>query len=117
MFQRTSAAMLAALVMISAVAAQAQAPAAAPSASAPATTAPFSIKTPIETLAADPGAKAVLTRDLPDLFSHPMYESFKAMSLEDLAPYSNGAITPEVLTKVNADLAQVTPASVPAKGS
>jgi hypothetical protein len=112
MFQRASAAILAALVMTSATAAQAQAPAA----SAPATTAPFSIKTPIETLAADPGAKAVLTRDLPDLFSHPMYESFKAMSLEDLAPYSNGAITPEVLTKVNADLAQVTPAPVPAKG-
>lgn len=114
MFQRTSAAIFAALVMSSAAAAQAPAPAAAPAASAPA--APFSIKTPIETLAADPGAKAVLTRDLPNLFAHPMYESFKAMSLEDLAPYSNGAITPEMLTKVNADLAQVTPAAVPAKG-
>lgn len=117
MFQRTSVAIFAALAMSSAAAAQTpgSTPASAPAPATPA--APFSIKTPIETLAADPGAKAVLSRDLPNLFSHPMYESFKAMSLEDIAPYSEGAITPEILTKVNADLAQVIPASVPAKGS
>ena len=81
----------------------------APAAPAPAATpvAKFNLDTPIEALAADEGAKAVLMADLPDVLPHPSYEMFKGMSLRQVAPYSEGKITDEVLKKVEADLAAV----------
>jgi hypothetical protein len=73
-----------------------------------AATAPaFSIDTPIEQLVANPGSKAVLDADFPEVATHPAYEQFKAMSLKQLAPYSNGIITDEKLAKASADLAAV----------
>lgn len=70
-------------------------------------TAKFTLDTPIETLMADPAAKAVVTTNLPDLPSHPMYDSFKGMSLNQLAPMSGGKLTGELLAKVGAQLAAV----------
>lgn len=92
--------------------------AASPPPSAPAAAGPaFSIRTPIATLAADPGARAVLEQDAPHLLNHPMYEAFKTLSLQELAPYSSGAITPQVLAKVDADLAKLKPAPAAAHRS
>jgi hypothetical protein len=79
-----------------------QTPAAAPAA---ATTAKFSLDTPIEALIADEKAKSVLDTDIPGLSSHPALDQFKAMSLRAVQPFSNGALTDEMLKKVETDLA------------
>lgn len=65
------------------------------------------LDTPVETLMANPKTKAVLDADLPTLASHPSYETFKAMSLNQLAPLSGGALGEELLKKIAADLAAV----------
>lgn len=85
------------------------APASAPAApAAPAAAGKFTLDTPIETLEADPKAKDVLTADLgADVSQHPAYESFKSMSLNQVAPMSGGKITDDVLKKVAADLAAI----------
>jgi hypothetical protein len=89
----------------------AQADKAAPPAAGP-NAAKFSVdSTPIETLVADARAKAVVDKSLPGIESHPAYDQFKAMTLKDVAPYSNGAITPEKLTEIQAGLDQLASAS------
>jgi hypothetical protein len=101
----------AALLVLAAAPALAQAPAAAPTpaaAPAPAAAGALSIETtPIETLVANPDAKAVLDKDLPGLTTHEAYDQFKAMTLAQVAPMSQGAITPEALKTVQADLDKV----------
>lgn len=79
----------------------------APAPAAPAAAAKFSIDTPIEQIVADPKAKAVLDADLPGVSNHQAYDMFKAMSLNQVMPMSNGKITPELLAKVQADLAKL----------
>lgn len=74
---------------------------------APAATAKFNLSTPIEQIVADPAAKAALDAALPGISTHPSYDMFKAMSLRDLAPYSDGKLTPELLAKTEAALATV----------
>lgn len=92
--------------LLFAVAAPAQAsPAPAPGPSPVA--AKYNLDTPIETLMADPAAKAVMDADFPGMANHPMYDSFKGFSLRALAPLSNGKITDALLTKAAADLAGV----------
>ncbi len=71
------------------------------------TAAAFTINTPIESLMANPAAKAVVTSHLPGIDQHPAYGQFKAMSLVDLQPWSQGMITEEVLEKITADLAKL----------
>lgn len=95
---------LAAAMMLPAVA---SAQTAAPVAAAPATTAKFTLDTPIETIVADPAGKAVIDKDLPGTTTHPMYDQFKGMSLNQVAPMAADKLTPDVLTKVAADLAAV----------
>ncbi|MEQ8410416.1 MAG: hypothetical protein RIC51_08025 [Erythrobacter sp.] len=76
---------------------------------APAEAAPvadaLTIDTPIEVLMADDRAKAVLETHLPGIGGHPSYDSFKAMSLVQLMPWSQGMITDETLANIGADLA------------
>lgn len=75
---------------------------------APATaTAKYTVDTPVETIAADPAAKAVLEANMPGLTTHAMYEQFKSMSLKQLAPMSGGRITDEALAKAGAALAAI----------
>nr|WP_315381901.1 hypothetical protein [uncultured Sphingomonas sp.] len=93
-------AIAAAMLSPAAMAQQTPAPAAAP-----ATATKFSLDTPIETLLADEKAKAVLDTDIPGLSSHPALDQFKAMSLKAVQPFSNGALTDEMLKKVETDLA------------
>lgn len=86
-------------------------PAMAQQAPAP-TTAPAAAKfssdaTPIEALAADPRAKAIIDKEMPQLLGHPAFEQFKVMTLAQLAPMSQGSITPEILAKVDAELAKI----------
>lgn len=67
----------------------------------------LTIDTPIETIAADPKGKAVLDADLANITSHPMYDQFKSMSLTQLQPMSQGALSNAALAKVKADLAAI----------
>ena len=95
----------AALSVLAAAPAFAQAPAPAP---APAAAGALSVEsTPIETLVANPAAKAVLEKDLPGLTTHEAYDQFKAMTLSQVAPMSQGAITEEGLKTVQADLDKI----------
>ena len=66
--------------------------------------APLTIDTPIEAIVAVPAGKAVLEAKMPTLLTHPSYEQFKGMSLKELQPYSQGAITDEKLADVDAAL-------------
>lgn len=95
----------AALVTTAPLAAQSM-PQATPSVT-PATAAKFTLDTPIETLRADPAAKALVDAALPELGAHAMYDSFKTMSLNQLAPMSGGKISDEILAKLGAQLAAV----------
>lgn len=67
----------------------------------------FSIDSPIEQLVANAATKTVLDTDFPGLTAHPAYEQFKAMSLKQLQPYSNGVITDDLLVKAATDFAAV----------
>ena len=97
----------AALTVLAAAPAFAQAPA-APAPAAPAAAGALSVETtPIETIVANPAGKAVLDKDLPGLTTHEAYEQFKAMTLAQVAPMSQGAITPEALKTVQADLDKI----------
>lgn len=92
-------------------AAPAVAPTAAPTAAPAAPAAPaakFNLDTPIETLMADPAAKAVLTTDFGgDLTTNPAYEQFKGMSLNQVQPYAPDKMPAELMTKIAADLAAI----------
>ena len=78
-------------------------------AKAEAKAAKYTTDTPIEKLVADEKAKAVLAKHMggQDVSAHPMYDQFKAMSLKAIAPFSQGMITNEMLTKINTDLAEI----------
>lgn len=91
-------------ILIAAAALQLQV--AAPAPAAPATAAAkLGLDTPVEELVANPKTKAVLDAELPTLAAHPSYELFKAMSLRQLAPMSQGALTEEMLQKLAPKLA------------
>lgn len=74
---------------------------------APAAAAAFTLDTPIEALVADARSKAVLDKYLPGIDQHPAFEQFKAMSLNMVAPYSQGMVNDDVLAKIAADLAAI----------
>jgi hypothetical protein len=95
--------LLAAALMLPVVA---SAQTAKPAAPAPAA-AKFTLDTPIETIVADPAGKAVIDKDLPGTTTHPMYDQFKGMSLNQVAPMAPDKLTPETLTKVATDLSAV----------
>ena len=60
--------------------------------------------TPIETLVANPAAKAVLEKNIPGISTHEAYDQFKAMTLTQVAPMSQGVVTDDIIKKVQADL-------------
>ena len=80
---------------------------AADEAAATTTAAAFSVDTPIEALMADERAKAVVAKHLPGIDQHPAYDQFKALSPKALAPFSQGMISEDMLTKLAADLAAI----------
>jgi hypothetical protein len=60
--------------------------------------------TPIEVLAADPAAAAVLNKDLPGLLTDAQYPLFKVMSLKAIREASNGDLSKSDVEKTVADL-------------
>jgi hypothetical protein len=60
--------------------------------------------TPLETLAADPAAVAILNKDLPGLLSDAQYPMFKQMSLKTLQAASGGDLSKDDVNKTVADL-------------
>jgi hypothetical protein len=81
------------------------APLIAQTAPVPAATSMVTIDSPIEAIAADAKGKAVLDATFPGMTAHPMYDQFKAMTLKQIAPMSQGAITDEAIAKAAAALA------------
>lgn len=74
----------------------------------PASGAKFTLDTPIETLVADPAAKAVLAADLhADITANPSYEMFKGMSFNQIQPYAPDKLPADLLTKIATDLAAI----------
>ncbi|MEW6598210.1 MAG: hypothetical protein AB1429_12025 [Pseudomonadota bacterium] len=94
---------LAAALAVAAVGATAPLAMAADAAAA----AKFTTDTPIQDLVANPGAKAVLDKVFPGLTTHPSYDTFKALSLKALAPYSQGKIDDAKLAEAQKALADV----------
>lgn len=97
---------LGAAMVLSAVPLAAQTAPAAPAPSAT-PTAKFTLDTPLEAIVADPAGKAIIDKDLPGTTTHSMYDQFKGMSLNQLAPMAADKLTPEALAKVQIDLAAV----------
>ena len=64
----------------------------------------YSEETPIEVLAADPAAAAVLNKDLPGLLTDAQYPIFKSMSLKAIREASNGDLSKSDVEKTVADL-------------
>jgi len=77
--------------------------AAAPAAAA----ARLNLDTPVEAIVADPAGKSVLEANLPGVTTHEHYEMFKGMGLRQLADFAPDKLPPEVLAKVEADLAAI----------
>lgn len=72
-------------------------------------TAKYSLDTPLDTLRADPAAKAVLVANMGgnDIGEHPMYEQFKGMSLNQMAAFIGDRFPPEALKKIGTELAAI----------
>lgn len=64
----------------------------------------FNVDMPIEAIAADPQAKAVLDAVFPGMTTHAMYEQFKNMSLKQLQPMAGDQITDAGIAKLAAEL-------------
>ncbi len=72
-----------------------------------ASSARLNLDTPVGEIMADGAGKAVIDKHLPAMASHPQYEQAKAMSLRQIAAFAPEHITPELLAKVEADLAGI----------
>ena len=79
-------------------------PVQAQEAPAPVQVAAYNRDTPVEKLAADPAAVAVLNKDLPGLLTAPEFSIFKSMSLKQLQQASGGDMSTVDLDKTEADL-------------
>lgn len=64
----------------------------------------YSRDTPVEKIAADPAAAAVLNKDLPGILSDTQYPLFKNMSLKQLQSASGGDLSQVDVDKTVADL-------------
>ncbi|MFN7534600.1 MAG: hypothetical protein ACK5QD_06585 [Brevundimonas sp.] len=76
---------------------------AAPAAATPAAPA-FTIDTPIRDILANPAAAAVLEKHIPGVAEHPARPQFEAMSLKQVQPLSQGAITDAMLAAIDTEL-------------
>ncbi|WP_255587172.1 hypothetical protein [Hephaestia mangrovi] len=78
----------------------------------------YTLDTPIKDLIADPGAKAVLDKDLPGLSSDENLSKFEDKSLRELQPMTGGQLTDDLMKKVATDLAATgDPVAAPADGT
>jgi hypothetical protein len=97
-----------ALLVVVAAPLSAQTPAQAPAKAAPAPEADkLTIDSPIEKIVARPEGKQAIEANFPGMTSHPAFDQFKAMSLKQIQPMSNGMITDEAITKTAEALAAI----------
>jgi hypothetical protein len=91
---------------------------AAPPATAPATASPpaptpdvqpYTQDTPVEKIAADPAAKAILDKDIPGMLDDIRYPMFKSMSLKQMSKASDGDLSQETVDKTVSDLQALFP--------
>jgi hypothetical protein len=107
-------AVLAFCIVSSTAMAQSQAPAdivpfpdddaAAPKPAEAAATRFYTLQTPLEIIAADPAAAAVVDKDIPGLLSDSRYPMIEGLGLKQVAALSSGELTPEMLARAEADL-------------
>jgi hypothetical protein len=76
-------------------------------AAAPAADTKYNLDTPLQDIVADEKGKAVIEKHFPGMIALPEYEMFKAISLTQLQPYSNGKITDEMLAATAKDLTEI----------
>jgi hypothetical protein len=69
----------------------------------------YTQRTPVEIMAADPAAVAVLNKDLPGLLTDPNYPIFKSMSLKQMQQASGGELSVVDVDKTVADLQTLPP--------
>lgn len=62
------------------------------------------IGSPIKDLLANPQTAAVLEEHLPGVGQHPALPQFQDMTLAEVAPYSQGMVTPAVIAAIQEDL-------------
>ena len=75
---------------------------------APVPAAKFNLDTPLEVLVADEKAHAVLTAGLGiDIATYPGFDGFKAFSLRQIQPGSNGQVTDAMLATIEKGLAEI----------
>ena len=67
----------------------------------------YTLDTPIKVLIADPGAKAVLDKDLPGLSTDENLPKFEDKSLRQFQPLTGGQLTDALLEKTGKDLAAI----------
>lgn len=80
----------------------AQAPAAPAAAPAPAK---FSVQTStLGQLLADPAAKAILTKDFPEIVNHPQLDQGLDLTLPEVVQYLPDVVTPEKMAAMDAEL-------------
>ncbi len=87
----------------------AAAPAPVAAAPAPVDNPVYTQDTPVEKIAADPQAKAILDRDIPGMLSDIRYPLFKGMSLKAMSQASDGDLSQETVNKTVADLQALFP--------
>ena len=69
----------------------------------------YTLQTPVEIIAADPAAAAILNRDLPGLLTSPSYAMFKTMSLKQMQEASGGDLSVVDINRALVDLQTLTP--------
>ena len=67
----------------------------------------YGINSTIEELLGNPATLAFIEKHMAELPKHPMLAMIKGMPLKALAPFSNGRLTDEVLTQIDAELAKL----------
>jgi hypothetical protein len=72
----------------------------------------FTLDTPIEQLAADRSAAAVIRKDIPGLLEDKSYPVFKSMSLRLVGALSKGELSSQTLSQTEADLWAISPANL-----
>jgi hypothetical protein len=75
----------------------------------PVVTPAYTQRTPVEIMAADPAAAAVLNKDLPGLLTDPNYAMFKTMSLKQMQQASGGDLSVVDVNRTVADLQALPP--------
>lgn len=90
-------------IALAAVAGTALAQTQTPPPAAPATARP-TIASPIKDLIANSQTRVVLEKHLPGVSQHPALPQFQDMTLAQVAPVSQGAVTPEIIAAIDADL-------------